>query len=218
MRGGNMFDLFTTREISTAIWIIVLLIILLMSKKIRSSTKNVLQIAFSKQLLIPLLPVLIYPIILTFLFSRTAIWKIYYCKDIILWVVFVGIPLYFGVVQKKSLDDYFKRIIIDNLKFIALVEFFLSIFSFSFVTELILVPVITMLALLDAVAGIKEEYQLVKKYTSRILTIAGLFIFYQSFKVAINNYNMLNIKLYLYAWDLKKRKINVLRNGIDGLY
>jgi hypothetical protein len=36
-----MFDLFTTREISTAIWIIVLLIILLMSRKVRISTKNV---------------------------------------------------------------------------------------------------------------------------------------------------------------------------------
>lgn len=37
-----MFDLFTTREISTAIWIIVLLTILFMSKKVRISTKNVL--------------------------------------------------------------------------------------------------------------------------------------------------------------------------------
>lgn len=188
-----MFQLFTTREVSTAIWIIILLIILLMSKKVRSSAINVLQISFSKQLLIPFLPVLIYSIILTFLFSRTDIWKIYYSKDIILWVLFVGIPLYYGVVQEKSLDGYFKSMVIDNLKFIAIVEFFLSIFSFSLITELILVPVITILALLDAVAGMKEEYQLVKKYTSITLSIAGLFIFYQSFEVAINNYSTLNI-------------------------
>ncbi len=189
-----MFQVFTTREVSMAIWTLLLLLIIFISKEIRKFAIDVIKIAFSKQLLIPILPMLLYSFLLTYLFSLTVIWKCYYIKDIILWIMFVGIPLFYGSIQKNTLDDYFKDMFLSNLKFIVLVEFFLSLFSFNLIIELILVPVVSSLVLLDAVAGLKAEYKMVKRFTSRILVIAGLLIFYQSITIALKDYNTLSIE------------------------
>jgi hypothetical protein len=169
-----MFDIFSTREIATVLWLIIFIIWVFVNKETRKSAFDVIKIACSKKLLIPFVCMLIYAIALTFLFSLTHMWKWLYIKEIAIWVLLVGVPTCFGAVDPKIDKDYFKKIVIDNLKLVILVEFFISTFTFNIFVEIILMPTLTFLFVLDAFAGTKEEWKAVKVLTSYLLTIIGL--------------------------------------------
>jgi hypothetical protein len=188
-----MIGIFSTREIATIIWLTVLIAFLFAYKHTRNSALSVIKVACSKQLVIPFVFVFTHAIGLTFLFSLTAIWKYAYIKDIAEWVLFAGVPTCFGAVSMKNGHNYFKRIVIDNLKLVVLVEFFVSTFTFNIVVEIVLIPILTILFLLDAIAKTKEEFKSVKKLMSCLLILIGLMILGLSMKNAINDYSSLAI-------------------------
>ena len=72
-----------------------------------------------------------------------------------------------------------------------LVEFFISSFTFNIVVEIILIPILTFLFLLDAIAETKEEFKVVKKLMSYLLTLIGLVILGFTLKNAIYDYSSL---------------------------
>lgn len=55
--------------------------------------------------------------------------------------------------------------------------------------ELILIPIVTFISILDAIAEVKKEYQIAHKLLSRILVAIGFSMLFYSFSQAINTYN-----------------------------
>ena len=151
-----MFDIFSTREIVSGIYLLLIIILILIFKKTRTSALEVVKIACNKILLIPFIGILIYAGIFVYVFFKLPFWEWKYIKDIIIWIVFVGVPVCFKATNRKNDEQYFRNIVIDNLKFTTLVEFFISSFTFSLIGEFILQPILTFLLMLQVYAGIKE--------------------------------------------------------------
>ncbi|GEL78699.1 hypothetical protein [Tenuibacillus multivorans] len=185
-------DIFSSREIAIGIWIIIFTIFILSKPKIRDSVFNVVRTATSKQIIIPLVIIIIYSTILIVIASLFSFWELNYLKDVTFWVIFVGVPVSFGVITINENNHYFTNILKRNFKFIVIVEFLLSTITFSILTELILLPLLTFLILLETVATTKDEYYKVKKLLSFITAFVGFGILGLTLKKAIENYVTFN--------------------------
>jgi len=185
-------DLFSNREIASSIWLIIFLIFIFWNPKTRKPAFKVLQTAAVKKIVIPFIIIIVYATILVMLFSSLSFWKWIYMKEICIWVIFVGVPVCFGAVMINKNDHYFKNLIINNFKLIVIVELLLSSFTFSMAVELIMLPAITVIILLEVVASTDKKYIKVRRMMSFLLTVAGFMILLFTLKIAIANYMVLN--------------------------
>lgn len=180
--------IFSTREIASLIYILIFLLYILTRKKIRNSAVKVIKAACTPKLFIPFIVMLLYASIIVIILTKLSFWNWIYLKDIIIWVLFAGVPVCFNAVSNTIEEHYFRNMIVDNIKFAALVEFFTGTFTFSLVIELIILPVLTIFILLQAVSECKDEYKSVHKVFDWIVAISGFLILGFTIETAISSY------------------------------
>ena len=186
-------SILSTREWATLIWGCIFMLYVLCHSEIRKSLWNVIVIFFDKKLRILWEIILLYVLTITMLFCYLPIWENIYIKDIIIWFLFSGLIYCMNAVSSEADETYIKKILKDNLKFTMILEFFMSTFIFNIWIELAIIPVITIITVMNVIAERKEEYKSVHKLLDSILAIAGFWIFYETIKIGINEYKQLNI-------------------------
>ena len=187
------FNILSTRELATIIWILILLIYILKNKRTKKLFLNVIKILFGKNLIKIWILISLYVFIITLIFSKTSIWNNYYIKDIIIWFITAGVIFCFNAASKESDERYIWKVLKDNLKFTIVIEFFYSTFTFSLWVELLIIPIITFLTIVETYAEAKEEYKSVYKFMQRLLAIISIWFFYETFKLGLREYKKLNI-------------------------
>ena len=185
-------SVFSTREIVTIVYISALLIWVLKNKDLRIKFYRVIKAASSKWLVLPFIILMVYSYFIVYYFSLFPIWNWKYLKDIVIWVILVGLPTYFGAVSKKIEKHYFRNLIFRNIGLVALVEFFTGTFTFNIWIEFFIQPFILFFILLQLVAGMKDENKSVEKIVSWIVALTGFIILGFTIKVAITSYITLN--------------------------
>ena len=188
-----MFDIFTTREMAIACYLTLIVLFVFIYKPIRPSAIQLVNIALSHQLVLPFIGMAIYCVVLVVMLAKFPFWNWIYIKDIIVWLIFAGIPTCYNAVNKNPFEHYFKKIIVDNLKLIVIVEFFISTFTFPLFLELLLQPFIAFILLIQVVAERKPEFKSVKKLIDWIIAILGCWIFYFTIKIGISTYSELGL-------------------------
>lgn len=183
----------STREWATLIWGCIFMLYVLCHSEIRKSLWNVIVIFFDKKLRILWEIILLYVLTITIVFCYLPIWENIYIKDIIIWFLFSGLIYCMNAVSSEADETYIKKILNDNLKFTIILEFFMSTFTFNIWIELAIIPVITIITVMNVIAERKEEYKSVHKLLDSVLAIAGFWIFYETIKIGINEYKQLNI-------------------------
>lgn len=186
-------SILSTREWATLIWGCIFMLYVLCHKEIRKSLWNVIVIFFDKKLRILWEIILLYVLTITMVFCYLPIWENIYIKDIIIWFLFSGLIYCMNAVSSEADETYIKKILKDNLKFTMILEFFMSTFTFNIWIELAIIPVITIITVMNVIAERKEEYKNVHKLLDSVLAIAGFWIFYETIKIGINEYKQLNI-------------------------
>ena len=186
-------SILSTREWATLIWGCIFMLYVLCHREIRKSLWNVIVIFFGKKLRILWEIILLYVLTITIVFCYLPIWENIYIKDIIIWFLFSGLIYCMNAVSSEADETYIKKILKDNLKFTMILEFFMSTFTFNIWIELAIIPVITIITVMNVIAERKEEYKSVHKLLDSILAIAGFWIFYETIKIGINEYKQLNI-------------------------
>lgn len=186
-------SILSTREWATLIWGCILMLYVLCHREIRKSLWNVIVIFFDKKLRILWEIILLYVLTITMVFCYLPIWENIYIKDIIIWFLFSGLIYCMNAISSEADETYIKKILKDNLKFTMILEFFMSTFTFNIWIELAIIPVITIITVMNVIAERKEEYKSVHKLLDSILVIAGFWIFYETIKIGINEYKQLNI-------------------------
>ena len=162
-------------------------------REIRKSLWNVIVIFFDKKLRILWEIILLYVLTITIVFCYLPIGENIYIKDIIIWFLFSRLIYCMNAVSSEADETYIKKILKDNLKFTMILEFFMSTFTFNIWIELAIIPVITIITVMNVIAERKEEYKSVHKLLDSVLAIAGFWIFYETIKLGINEYKQLNI-------------------------
>ena len=186
-------SILSTREWATLIWGCIFMLYVLCHREIRKSLWNVIVIFFDKKLRILWEIILLYVLTITMVFCYLPIWENIYIKDIIIWFLFSGLIYCMNAVSSEADETYIKKMLKDNLKFTMILEFFMSTFTFNIWIELAIIPVITIITVMNVIAEKKEEYKSVHKLLDSILAIAGFWIFYETIKIGINEYKQLNI-------------------------
>ena len=186
-------SILSTREWATLIWGCIFMLYVLCHREIRKSLWNVIVIFFDKKLRILWEIILLYVLTITMVFCYLPIWENIYIKDIIIWFLFSGLIYCMNAVSSEADETYIKKIFKDNLKFTMILEFFMSTFTFNIWIELAIIPVITIITVMNVIAERKEEYKNVHKLLDSVLAIAGFWIFYETIKIGINEYKQLNI-------------------------
>lgn len=186
-------SILSTREWATLIWGCIFMLYVLCHREIRKSLWNVIVIFFDKKLRILWEIILLYVLTITMVFCYLPIWENIYIKDIIIWFLFSGLIYCMNAVSSEADETYIKKILKDNLKFTMILEFFMSTFTFNIWIELAIIPVITIITVMNVIAERKEEYKSVHKLLDSVLAIAGFWIFYETIKIGINEYRQLNI-------------------------
>lgn len=199
--GVGMIELFSSREIAMGIWtsifLIWIFILAVKSTAVRQSIYHVIRTATSKYIIIFFFTTIAYAAIWIKLSSIFSLWDWKYLKDIIFWVLFVGVPICFNAVTEKS-ESYFGDVVKSNFKFVIFLEFLIGKFTFSLVTELVLVPVATLLVLFNAITAMDKSYRSAEKFFSFLQVILGFSVLYFAVKSAIQHYIELgNIDLFI---------------------
>lgn len=185
--------IFSTRELAIGLLAIVFILWLVSSKKLRPSVSALIKASLSKYLIISFILLVLYSICLIFPLSKLSFWKWLYLKDIIIWILFVGVPVSFNAFSIKPDVKYFKKIVIDNLKYTALVEYVINIFTFNIIVEIILQLILIILFMFIAFTEKKEEYRLVNLFFNGILVIVSILLLYYTIKQGIKHYKELEV-------------------------
>ena len=186
-------SILSTREWATLIWGCIFMLYVLCHREIRKSLWNVIVIFSDKKLRILWEIILLYVLTIIMVFCYLPIWENIYIKDIIIWFLFSGLIYCMNAVSSEADETYIKKMLKDNLKFTMILEFFMSTFTFNIWIELAIIPVITIITVMNVIAERKEEYKNVHKLLDSVLAIAGFWIFYETIKIGINEYRQLNI-------------------------
>lgn len=169
-------DIFSNRELSTLIWILLIVLGLQFNKPTRKATGGLLKAFFVPSIVIVNLFAILYSSAIIYLLYRLNFWDPSLLKDAIYWFTGSAFLTVFNLNKAGKEKDFFKNILRDNLKLILILEFVVNFHQFGLVTELILLPIFAFLAMLQAVAEREERTQKVKSLIDWVFAIFGFFV------------------------------------------
>lgn len=191
----KIIDALNNREIATAIWLTIILLWALSNSSIRRAFLEVLKAFFNKKIIIPLTAMLLYIVLMVLAFKKIGFWDVSATKDTILWTLGSAFATYFSINKVAQDSSYFKNVVLDNIKFVLIMEFVVNLYSFSLPAELIVMPVVTFIAMLNVFAESKEEYKKVSKLLNFILGVFGLYLLAFTFReIVLDFQNFATIK------------------------
>jgi len=116
------------------------------------------------------------------------IWNISFLKDTIIWFLFSGIVTCVNAITSRSDKNKLKKIIYENLKALILIEFIVNYYTFPLIIELIVMPIIILIFLLDTFTDNKEKYSSVTKLMKTLQTAIGFFLIYYFISNLVSSY------------------------------
>lgn len=184
-----IFEIFNNREIATAIWICIISILFSFKSEIRNSVLNSLKIFFNWKIQLSILSLIIYSSIIVSLLHLIKFWTFDFLKDSIMWFCFTGIVLGFDALTKSKDEDLFKKIIFNNIKVLIILEFIINTYTFSLIGEIIFLPMITFIAMIEVFSKFNKKYSPIEKLTSYIQIAIGIIILTLSITKIITDFN-----------------------------
>lgn len=171
-----MADLFNARELATLFWMGVLLFWIVSRPSYWSSIRNLIKAAFARQLTVFYILMIIYLAIVIEILVWFYFWKLTDLKLTIIWFFTSGLAMAFRYAQERD-HNFVGKILGEQVAIIAIIEFVVNLYSFSIWVELITIPLITFVVVMDTVAGFDEKHRAAKKLFSGVLVAYGLMVF-----------------------------------------
>lgn len=168
--------MFNNREIATAIWLTLFAIWILTKSNVRSSIAGVFRAFLNWKILTCVAAMLLYiGAIVTALYA-IGFWQLPMIKDTVLWFCFTAFAMVMRFSTSRDNDDIMRKVLADNLKLIIFLEFLAGAYVMSLPAELVFVPFVTFIVLLDTVAKLDEKNAVVAKFTTFLLAVIGFAI------------------------------------------
>lgn len=167
--------MFDNRQLATLILLGTLLAWALTRRSVRESTSSLLRVLVSPKILTPFLMYGLWLVGLYWLSWWAGLWNAQLIGESIFWAGASGFALLVLVVtDAKKKDHFFRNQIVDTIKFGAVFEFFLNIKSFSLLGELLLQPIVALLACARVLAAHDDNHARVRKSLDVVLSLVTL--------------------------------------------
>ncbi|TRZ40822.1 hypothetical protein, partial [Robertkochia marina] len=141
-----MFEIFSNREWAIFLWISIFLAYYITKQGVRKSMKRLINVFFSEGIIDIVFFIILYFEIIILGLTLIEFWEIYLLKDTLLFVAFIAFPLAMKLSSINDEDQYLYSILQNSFKGIIIIEFIANVYSFSLLVELILIPVMTIIA------------------------------------------------------------------------
>lgn len=153
---------------------------------------SVIKCALSRKLVIWYILTLIYFIGMIIILIKCGFWEKRLLKDTVIWFITTGLISCGKAIGKAKDAEYFKEQIKNNFKLIVILQFVLNLYTFSFIVEVILMLVMTILSVCIVILDIKEEFKnesgrKLKRLLNIIQSFIVLLILYYSIREIIIN-------------------------------
>ena len=113
---------------------------------------------------------------IVFVLYQINFWNISLLKDTVVWFCFTAIVLCVNLVTSETDQNLFRKVIVDTIKIVIIIEFIVNAYTFSLVVELVLIPVVTFIVILEVFAKTDEKNSSVAKLMNGLLIIIGIVI------------------------------------------
>lgn len=168
--------LFSTREIASAFWLVLLAAWAFSKSDIRKAICRIGQSFFHLKILAPIFLMTAYVWAIIAGLKAIGIWQADLLKDTIIWFCFGAAAMLARFVTANRPGNAFRETIADNLKVVILVEFLVNTYTFPLAVELALVLLLSFVAILGAVADTKKEFNAASKVLKGVQAILGMTI------------------------------------------
>lgn len=184
----NFLSVFNNREKAVLVWIIAGIVFLLLKKETRKSIFDLIYAFLKVKILVVLFLMVVYVVGVIFCIQWLHLWNAWLLKDSIIWLLGTGFIMVLNFDKASNERGYFKKVILDNLKFIVLLEFITNLYVFSLIFELIFVPILFIIGGMLGLSKSNEKYENVRKVLNYTLLIIGIFLISYSFASAIKDF------------------------------
>jgi hypothetical protein len=178
---------FSSREIAVAMWGAAFLAFSLTNRGVREAFGHLLRSAFQRKIIVPVIAATIYVVAIVLLLNHLGVWTVDLAKDTALWFVFGGLAS-FSLITSHRGESLLKSAATDALKIAVLVEYITSTYTLSLPAELLLVPVATVVAMMDVVAGTDENFAPVRRLLRVVQIAIGITILYVAGRKAVADF------------------------------
>ncbi len=143
----------------------------------------------------------IYTELMVFVLTIIDFWNFTLLKDTIYWILLIGFPLLLDMNKINAEKNHIKSILKNSIKGIIIIEFITNFYNFSLITELILIPIITFISLLQIVSKTKPEWGKVYNLLTWIMALMGISVFIYSVNEIYNSpegfFNLFTLQTFL---------------------
>ena len=182
----NQMEIFNNREIAIGIWLLGFVAFSASFRSIRQSLHDIWKAIVCRQILTLILLVLAYVAAAVLLLHEIGLWSTSQLKNTIFWTLSVAFVSMFRVPQIAEDESYFRNAIKDCFKIIAVLEFVIAFYTFSLFAELVIVPVVTFLVMLQAFSEAGQRDKRVSQMLSNILAAFGCaLLLYAGYMLAV---------------------------------
>lgn len=197
----EILDIFSNREIATILWVSFFLLISMVSFSIRESSANLLRIFFDWKIQKFIIISAIYLFLIVLLLDTFCFWEISMLKDTIFWFFFTSLIVLHKSVDQSKNEKIFGVLLVENFKTIVVVEYVVNLYDFNLTFELIFVPLILLLTLIDSViksVNIEKKTIELSSLFIFIVAITSILLTIKVFRNNISEYlNLATLKSFL---------------------
>lgn len=187
---NDLKEILSNRELATIVWIAIFIILFGFKKEVRKSILSLIKAFFVTSILSVILLLAIYTFGSVLILKHYGFWDLTLIKDTIFWFVGFAFMTLFKLDKAKQ-SSFFFNLLKDSFKLTIFLEFFLNFYTFSFITEMIIIPIFTTIFLMNLVSQNKDEYKPVNNLTSKIIGFVGLSYFgFALYKIIFHNQNI----------------------------
>lgn len=195
---GVIQKFFNNREIAIGVWVIIGLAVILPTKPARQFIKTAIPILFCKKF------VIFYIVFISFLglvlctLNWAGFWDLTLLKDTVFWVLFVELPLFTKAIEKAESGRFFSKLIRENVAIAVAIEFFVGFWTFSLITEIILIPLTVLISVLYVLAGQNKKHRSVKRFFDGLLVLWGMILLINAI------YSLIHAPNHFFSFDTLK--------------
>lgn len=185
----NLFSQFNTRELSVFFWFGLLIIYAYCfdPKKFSQSFLNVLRSLKHMSIIIILVLTASYVFSCLYILNYFELWDFSMTKDTFYWFFGTALLTLFNINKLKEDKHFYRKIIFESIKVMVFIEYFINYKTYSFLAELIITFVVTVLLLTNAYVGNKEEYRDTKKFINFVTSLITICIIWSALVYLLAN-------------------------------
>lgn len=170
---------FNNREIAGAFWLAFTLSILFLKREIRNGFFNVIKAMFAPKLLLLFIVFAVVVTLWALLAMKLGFWTSK-LTPFVVWYFVGGLPLLVRTFDAKEGSRHFRGYVRGVLSGFTVIEFVYTSKIFSLVVELLVAPIVTFVALLEAFSSYDKRHSAVNKLSSWLLVIFASIVFLSS--------------------------------------